>query len=227
MKQVCPKCKVKIKNRDAEFCPSCGLLLATTRIVMVLDRSGSMASCAEATVAGFNQFVREQREVPGEAFVTLVQFDDQYEVVYQGHKMESVPLLTQNDFVPRGCTALLDAIGRSIGMADKDKPMGWQVVFVIITDGSENASKEFTRDTIKEKVAEREKAGWKFVYLGANQDAITVAADMGINTSANYAATLGGTKRAYRAVSRGLAAVRTSGTLCASQLRADAAADED
>lgn len=153
---------------------------AETEIVVVLDRSGSMSSILNATVDGFNTFLNEQKKAEGEGFLTLVQFDDRYELNYKSKPVKEVEELLANvSFIPRGSTALLDAIGKTINEVETDR----DVVFVIITDGEENASKEFKLDVIKSTIEAKEKAGWKFVYLGANQDAITVGASLGIGMS--------------------------------------------
>jgi hypothetical protein len=157
-----------------------------TRIAIILDRSGSMQSCRESTVAGFNEFIRTQAELPGEAKVKLVQFDDRYETVFDMN-LKSCPELTQNTFSPRGSTALLDAQGRTIvelgrelaALPEHERPA--KVVVVTLTDGLENASKEYTLDRIGELIREqRDKYNWEFVFLGANQDAIATAAAMNI-----------------------------------------------
>ncbi len=157
-----------------------------TRIAIILDRSGSMESCKESTVAGFNEFIRTQKEIPGEATVKLVQFDDQYETVFD-KPLKECPELTQNTFVPRGSTALLDAQGRTIvglgrelaALAESERPS--KVIVVTLTDGLENASKEYNLAKIGEMIREqRDRYNWDFVFLGANQDAIATAAAMSI-----------------------------------------------
>lgn len=128
-----------------------------TEIVVVLDRSGSMACIANDTTGGFNAFVKEQREAPGEAFLTLAQFDNQYDIVHKQVPIEEVPDLS---FHPRGGTALLDAIGRTINETKtrlaSQRPGADAVVFVVITDGEENSSREFKKDQIKSMIEERE-----------------------------------------------------------------------
>ncbi len=157
-----------------------------TRIAVLLDRSGSMQTLREATVGGFNEFVRSQLAVPGEASLKLVQFDDQYEVVFD-KPLTEVPLLTQDMFVPRGWTALLDAQGRTIeelgtelaAMDESERPS--KVMVLTLTDGLENASKLFTLERVAGLVKQqREVYSWEFVYLGANQDAVKVAETMNI-----------------------------------------------
>ncbi len=172
----------------------------SSRIAVVLDRSGSMESMREATVAGFNSFLRGQRDVTGDCTLKLVQFDDQYEVVFD-KPLNDAPELTQQTFVPRGSTALLDAQGRTIeelgrelaAMPEERRPA--KVIVLMITDGHENASTDYTAQRVANMVKhQREKYGWEFIYLGANQDAVKVAQTMNISVDASltYAATPGG-----------------------------------
>lgn len=163
-----------------------------TDIVVVLDRSGSMQSCKDDAEGGLNAFVDEQKTRPGRAMFSLVQFDTEYEFVHRGVPIAQVPPFT---LIPRGWTALLDAVGRAIietgdrfsKTPESDRP--GLVVFVIITDGQENSSKEFTRDQIKEMIRHQtEVYKWQFTFLGANQDAFAEAGGMGIAAAgtANY-----------------------------------------
>jgi hypothetical protein len=157
-----------------------------TDITIILDRSGSMGTIKNATIEAFNKFLREQKEVPGKANVTLVQFDDQYQVDYEGWDIKNACFLTQNSYVPRGMTALLDAIGRTITSTEKRvlKTNPAKIVFVIQTDGYENASKEFSQSRINEMISHLRNAhNWEFVFLGASQDAIQVATSYGILSS--------------------------------------------
>ena len=156
-----------------------------TDITIVLDRSGSMNAMRRDAIDSFNGFVKEQRGVPGQASVTLVQFDHEYEPVFEGCPLEEVPDLTHAAYRPRGRTALFDAIGRTILCTERrleDQPSSPKlVVFVILTDGLENASREYRRHTIFDMISEREsEGGWRFAFLGADQDAITEGGRMGI-----------------------------------------------
>ena len=153
-------------------------------ITVVMDRSGSMNVCQSDAEGGLNHFVDEQKKQPGEALFTLVQFDHEYEFVHRGIPIRTVP---HCQLVPRGNTALLDAVGRAIvetgerlaKMNEADRPA--LVVVVIITDGQENASKEFSRTKIKEMISHQQAAyKWQFTYLGANQDAFAEAGALGI-----------------------------------------------
>jgi hypothetical protein len=187
-----------------------------TRIAIVLDRSGSMESCKESTVAGFNEFIRTQREIPGEATVKLVQFDDQYETVFD-KPLKECPELTQNTFVPRGSTALLDAQGRTIvelgqelaALPEQERPS--KVIVVTLTDGLENASKQYNLDKIGEMIREqRDKYNWDFVFLGANQDAVATAAAMSIPlpSAMSYSTSKAGVAATMAAVSHYVGAAR-------------------
>jgi hypothetical protein len=158
----------------------------STRIAIILDRSGSMQNVRESTIAGFNQFIRSQREQPGEVTVKLVQFDDQYDVVFD-LPLADVPELTQDLFVPRGMTALFDAQGRTIvalgeelaALPESERPS--KVIVMTLTDGMENASKQFGVAQIAALVKHQTDVyHWDFIFLGANQDAIHTAATMAI-----------------------------------------------
>lgn len=189
-----------------------------TFIAVVLDRSGSMATLRESTVAGLNTFLNGQRVLPGETNLTLVQFDDQYEVMYRNTPLESVKQLTQEDFQPRGSTALLDAIGRTIdevgryfaSLTEGSRP--GKVVFVVQTDGFENASREYNHARIQDMIAhQRSKYAWEFVFLAAGQDAIISGAQMGFlaNQSMSYNANAISTSKAFKSVSRSIGSYRT------------------
>ncbi|NLX00318.1 MAG: VWA domain-containing protein [Actinomycetales bacterium] len=155
-----------------------------THLYFLLDRSGSMQSIREDTVGGFDAFIAEQRNQPGECRVTLAQFDDRYEVVYADRPVQEVPSL---DLQPRGMTALLDAIGRlitdagaSLAALPEDERPG-TVIVGIMTDGLENASKEWTHPAIKALIEQQTKTySWEFLYLGADQDAIEVGTALGV-----------------------------------------------
>lgn len=149
-----------------------------THIVMVLDRSGSMQSIKSDIIGGFNKFLEEQKNQPGDAILTLAQFDDEYEIVHNKVDIKDVPELTEETYSPRSCTALLDAIGKTINSVDKDDEF---VILAIITDGLENASKEFTRDVIFKMIKEKEEEKkWEITFLAANQDAIETGAGYGM-----------------------------------------------
>ncbi|WP_206074448.1 VWA domain-containing protein [Antribacter gilvus] len=183
-----------------------------THIAMLLDRSGSMQAMKEATIQGFDLFMAEQKATPGRCTVTLAQFDDRYEEVYADKPVEDVPSLVLE---PRGTTALLDSIARLVhttserlaAMSDEERPA--TVLVGIMTDGYENASKEYTNAAIKALVTEKEtKDGWAFLYMGANQDAIEVGASLGVRRDRSLTYDAGNVGAAMAATSRGTARMR-------------------
>ena len=188
-----------------------------SEIAFVLDRSGSMKSCQQAAIEGFNQFLADQQKTDGLAKLTLVLFDDEYLVPISSIPVEEVVSLTDDTYQPRGCTALLDAIGQTIdnlgqrlaALAEKDRP--GQVIVAILTDGLENASQRFTWKEIAGKIKHQtDTYKWIFLFLGANQDAIATAANLSIaaNNAANYVADAAGSKAGQAAFSRKMSALR-------------------
>jgi len=190
---------------------------AVTEIAFILDRSGSMKPHAEAAVAGFNDFLREQQAVEGIARLTLVLFDDRHEVPVDNLPVSEIVDLDQETYTPRGTTALLDAIGRTIRdfrkrikkLPEEERP--GKVIFAIFTDGLENASRDYDWATIADKIRKRQdRDGWEFLFLAAGQDAIATAAQ--INIGAHNAATAAvgemGIRTSSRAFSRKVKAMR-------------------
>jgi uncharacterized protein YegL len=157
--------------------------------LFLLDRSGSMESCRIETIDGFNSFVESQKQFGGT--MTLCLFDHEFETVYEKTPIEDVPQLNEETFVPRGSTALLDAMGQVLKMNLSDDAM-----VIILTDGDENASVKYTSAHIKDLVDLKK---WKFIYLGANQDAVLAASNIGIRTSLGYDVTR--TPEVFRALS--------------------------
>ena len=179
-------------------------------MTMVLDRSGSMQQVRDDTIGGVNSFLAVQKNEPGQAVFTLVQFDSEYEFVHSGIPLADVPELNGKTFVPRGSTSLLDAIGRAInetGSRLAKMPEGLRparVLFIIVTDGGENSSKEFKHAQILEMINHQRQAySWEFIFIGANQDAIQTGSAMGIPAaqSLTYAANPQGTRSAFGAAS--------------------------
>jgi len=190
------------------------------RIAVVLDRSGSMSVIRDDTVGGLNTFITENKKLPGTATFSLHQFDNVYETVIDRQDLQSVKLLTSEDFVPRGGTALLDAIGQTVNavgnelaaLAEADRPE--KVILMIITDGYENCSKEFSRDKIFTMLKHQQEVyNWDVAYLGANQDAIAVGSTFGIGASGcmSYNATPEGAKMAFCSASNYSSTSRTTG----------------
>ncbi len=190
-----------------------------THIAVLLDRSGSMGAVKDETISGFNYFLKEQQAAGDNATFTLVQFDSEStDVIHEARQIREVPGLNQDTYLPRGCTPLLDALGQTIistgktlaGIPEANRPD--KVVFVVITDGEENASHQFTKARVKDMINHQTgKYNWKFIYLGANQDAFAEAGSVGINmaTAANYAPAQ--TEVAFMGTSANVARYRRSG----------------
>jgi hypothetical protein len=195
-----------------------------TLIAALLDRSGSMQDIADDMRGGFDTYISGERGQPGTTLVTLAQFDDQYEVVYRDTSVDAVPPL---DLQPRGMTALLDAIGRfitevGVGLAalPEDQRPG-EVTVLVLTDGHENASTEWSKDAVKQLISQQETDyGWDFVFLGANMDAVDVGADLGFapGKSLTYAADGDGVQGAWGAVSSYSARKRSRGAAPAASI---------
>jgi uncharacterized protein YegL len=193
-----------------------------TEIVSILDRSGSMAGLTQDTIGGYNTFIGEQKLVPGNAAVTTVLFDDKYEVLHNGVTLKDIAPITGKDYFTRGCTALLDAVGKTVNsigeklsrMPEQERPS--KVIFLIITDGMENASQEFTHAQIKEMI-ERQKNiyKWDFMFFGANIDSFGVSGSLGIDSSmtANFSATGQGLAAAFAGACYSMKCLRTMGEI--------------
>ncbi len=189
-----------------------------TLVGVVLDRSGSMSQVLESTIEGFNSFVEEQREAGNDQVYVVAQFDSEYEVLQDGVELDDVLVLDKGNFVPRGMTHLLDAIGRTICALDAvlaDDIDIDQVIMVILTDGGENGSEEFTRNQVFDLIKEREESGtWAFNFVGANQDAIAVGSSLGIRAAncMNYNADNDGTLEAFRGMSNAIRSYSDGGS---------------
>ena len=190
-----------------------------TELVFILDRSGSMAGLEDDTIGGFNSMLEKQRAEPGEAYVSTVLFDHRSEVIHDRLPLERVPALSRKEYFVRGCTALLDAVGGAIHhignihkyAREEDRPQ--RTLFIITTDGMENASRRYDYRRVKEMIErQKEKYGWEFLFLGANIDAAKEAARFGISAerAANYHADHQGTGLVYEAVNAAVCAVRAS-----------------
>ncbi len=196
-----------------------------TELVFILDRSGSMQGLEGDTIGGFNSLIEKQKKVEGECYVSTVLFDNVSEVLHDRVKLSEIRPMTAKDYTVRGCTALLDAIGgaiRHIGNIHKyarPEDVPEHTLFVITTDGMENASRRCTAPQIRELIErQKEKYGWEFLFLGANIDAVATARQFGIGAdrAVNYHADRRGTAVVYDAVAEAACAVR-----CAAPLSAD------
>lgn len=181
-----------------------------TEILAVIDRSGSMQTIRTDAEGGFARFVKEQQAVPGEARLTLVEFDNLIDTVYQAKPLADVPPYT---LLPRGSTSLYDAIGKTMNQQGKRiATEAWAelVILVIVTDGGENSSHEFSDADVKRMIKHAEEKGWQVMYLGANQDAFAVGHTIGVRAqnTATYAASAAGTASAYYAMSANTTSLR-------------------
>lgn len=184
-------------------------------LVFILDRSGSMGGLESDTIGGYNSMLSKQKkEKTGKVSVTTVLFDDQYELLYNQVPIEKVSPMTEEEYYVRGSTALLDAIGKTVMQvkANQDKKeIKDKVLFVIITDGMENASREYRAEQIKKLIEERkEKDNWEFLFLGANIDAIGAAKDLGIDSSraVRFKSDKKGTAKNYEVLNEAIKEIR-------------------
>ena len=193
-----------------------------TELVFILDRSGSMAGLESDTIGGFNAMIQKQKKEPGEAYVSTVLFDNVSEVLHDRIPLKKVPKMTGKDYTVRGCTALIDAIGGAIhhiGNIHKyarpeDVPA--HTMFIITTDGMENASHKYSSDEVKKMIErQKEKYGWEFLFIGANIDAVETAAQFGIdrNRAVNYNADSEGTQVLYETLSAPISAMRANAAI--------------
>lgn len=182
-----------------------------TEMIFILDRSGSMESLTEETIGGFNSLIEKQKEEPGEARVTTVLFDDKYELLHDHTPVQEIQRLTRKEYYARGCTALLDAVGITIDRVggrlaetpEEERP--GRVVMVITTDGYENASRRYSRSQIQDMIRRQTDVyKWKFMFLGANMDAVSEADSMGIRPcmAATYSPSAAGVRSVFSAVGR-------------------------
>lgn len=189
-----------------------------TDITIIMDRSGSMSPIKGDMEGGLSSFIEEQRSAEGRAKVTLIQFDDRYEEVFSGVDVNETPKIHLH---PRGMTALNDALGKTISslgdrlrkMPENERP--GNVLVVIVTDGMENASREYTSDQVRDMISHQEgKYSWEFVYLGANQDAVAVASDLGIKAKNAFNYDVGKAGAMMQAVSSSVASYRSAKLVC-------------
>ncbi len=194
----------------------------TTELVFILDRSGSMSGLEGDTIGGFNSLIEKQKTVEGKCFVTTVLFDSDYDMIHDRADLSEIPVMTEKDYYVRGCTALLDALGRTIRHIAKihkyarPEDVPEHTTFVIMTDGMENASRSYDSDTVKKMIEhEKEKYGWEFLFLAANIDAVETASRVGIRAdrAVNYRADKRGTSVVYEAVGETILRARACGAI--------------
>lgn len=206
-----------------------------TELVFILDRSGSMGGLESDTIGGFNSLITKQKKEEGEAFVTTILFDDQVETLHDRVEVSKLSKITDKDYYVRGCTALLDAIGETIEKIDtihkyaRKEDIPGKTLFVITTDGMENASRKFDYKKIKQMIEKhQEKEHWEFLFLGANIDSIEVAGRMGIQAShaVNYECDSVGTALNYDILSCAVSKVRKKAAKAGACLQAEPMLDE-
>ncbi len=190
-----------------------------TELVFILDRSGSMSGLESDTIGGYNAMLEKQKKEVGTAIITTVLFDDTYELLHDRINLQGVQPITEKEYYVRGSTALLDAVGKTInkiGNAQKhtaEDEQAEHVMFVITTDGMENASREFSYEKVRRMIEhQKSKYGWEFIFLGANIDAVAAAERFGISNdrAANYNADSEGTLLNYEVISETVSCLRAS-----------------
>ena len=174
MNKYCPECGNKLEDKDMH-------------IVFILDESGSMGSIWDSTIDAVNEYFNAQKLEEGKTWVTLVKFDTEFRPLYNFMPLKDIKPLTRETYCPRGMTALHDAIGRTIDEHKNRKNI--KTIFVVMTDGGENSSKQHTLDSVKTRIEKQKKDGWDFVFLGANIDSYNVGGNYGFNTTVNWKAT--------------------------------------
>ena len=205
-----------------------------TELVFILDRSGSMAGLEDDTIGGFNAMIEKQKQEPGEALISTLLFDNLREVIHDRVDVQKVQPMTRADYYVRGCTALLDAVGSAIHhignvhkyAREEDRPE--KTLFVITTDGMENASRQYSYDRVKAMISrQKEKYGWEFLFLGANIDAAREAARFGIDAdrAADYHADSQGTAVVYAAVNEAVCSIRANAAPLAADWKQNIDAD--
>ncbi len=193
-----------------------------TEIVFILDRSGSMSGLEADTIGGFNSMIEKQKKTEGEALISTVLFDNESEVIHDRADIRDIKPMTDKDYTVRGCTALLDAIGGAINHIGnihkyaREEDVPEHTMFVITTDGMENASHYYDSEKVKRMIKRQKvKYGWEFLFLGANIDAVETAGRFGIgrDRAVNYHSDSAGTRLNYEVLSEAISAVRCSAPL--------------
>ena len=189
-----------------------------TELVFILDRSGSMAGLESDTIGGFNAMIEKQKKNEGACWVSTILFSDRSQVVHDRLPLEKVPIMTDREYCVGGCTALLDAIGdavkhiANIHKYAREEDVPAHTLFVITTDGMENASHRYGSDEVKKLIEAKKEQGWEFLFLGANIDAVETAKRFGIreDRAVNYHADSAGTALNYEVLSEAVSSVRAS-----------------
>ncbi len=203
--------------------------MKATELVFILDKSGSMAGLESDTIGGFNAMLQKQKALPGECRITTVLFDNRYELLHDRIDIRAVSPMTEREYQVGGSTALLDAIGRtvrklvSVQRNTAEAYRAEKVMFVIITDGAENASREYSVQKVRAMIEhEKENYGWEFLFLGANMDAVETAGRFGIarDRAVDYVPDSAGTELNFQAMSETVACFRTTGAVPAAPMEA-------
>jgi uncharacterized protein YegL len=189
-----------------------------TLIVAILDRSGSMSSIIDDAIGGFNEFLKKQKKQDDEATMTVALFDDRYDLLYNNVDLQKVKKITRDEWSPRGMTALHDAIGKTINDVDteikklKKSERPDKILVAIVTDGWENASREYNGNDIKRLIKKKEKDDWQFVYIGADQDAFTVGTSFGVKggNTLSYTNTSAGNVQMFATLSNSTSKLRSA-----------------
>ena len=195
-----------------------------TEMVFIIDRSGSMAGLESDTIGGFNAMISKQKKEQGEALVSTVLFDDVSEVIYDRVPVNKIEPMNEKQYYVRGCTALVDAIGCAVHHIEtvhkyiRKEDVPEHTIFVITTDGMENASRIYSSDKVKKMIEKKKETGWEFLFIGANIDAVETASHFGISEdrAVNYHADKKGTKVVYDSVCEAVCSVRANAPLQAS-----------
>lgn len=189
-----------------------------TELVFILDRSGSMGGLEKDTIGGFNSMIEKQKKQDGECYVTTILFDHVIETLHDRISLTEIKPMTDKEYFVRGCTALIDAIGvtikhiENIHRYQRPEDVPSNTMFVITTDGFENASKEYSADAVRKMIEQKKELGWEFLFIGANIDAVSTARSFGIGAdrAVDYHADSMGTGVIYETVSDAVSAVRCS-----------------
>jgi len=192
-----------------------------TEMVFILDRSGSMAPLVSDTIGGFNGMIEQQKKVEGKAYVTTVLFDSTVSTLHDRIDLTEVPVMTEKEYRVGGCTALIDAIGSTVKHIEdihkyiRAEDVPEHVIFVVTTDGLENASRNYRADDVRKTLKDKQKQGWEFLFLGANIDAVETGERFGFSkeNSVNYKADGMGTHKLFGSVARAMQSVRECGAV--------------